>query len=151
MSKENATPKSKFSLVRAIAAKLNLGEEGKLDNFFGKVVKTLTREMTALKKNLDTKKFNYEQELDELHDKLVDAQDALAGTYESVDVDRIKTNEDQNNYIDVYLANINRATQKVRDIEEQIKTLQEAYEENKKATEEQIAAINTRIETIGKE
>lgn len=151
MSKEHATPKSKFSLVRAIAAKLNLGEEGKLDNFFGKVVKTLTREMTALKKNLDTKKFNYEQQLDELHDKLVDAQEALAGTYESVDVDRIKTNEDQNNYIDVYLDNINRATQKVRDIEESIKVLQEAYEENKKVTEEQIAAINTRIETIGKE
>lgn len=151
MSKENATPKSKFSLVRAIAAKLNLGEEGKLDNFFAKVVKTLTREMTALKKNLDTRKFNYEQELDELHDKLVDAQDALAGTYESVDVDSIKTNEDQNNYIDVYLNNINRATQKVRDIEERIKNLQEAYEEGKEETEKQIEAINVRIETVGKE
>jgi len=151
MSKENATPKSKFSLVRAIAAKLNLGEEGKLDNFFAKVVKTLTREMTALKKNLDTRKFNYEQELDELHDKLVDAQDALAGTYESVDVDSIKTNEDQNNYIDVYLNNINRATQKVRDIEARIKNLQETYEECKEEIEKQIEAINVRIETVGKE
>jgi len=151
MSKENATPKSKFSLVRAIAAKLNLGEEGKLDNFFAKVVKTLTREMTALKKNLDTRKFNYEQELDELHDKLVDAQDALAGTYESVDVDSIKTNEDQNNYIDVYLNNINRATQKVRDIEARIKNLQETYEEGKEEIEKQIEAINVRIETVGKE
>lgn len=151
MSKENATSKSKFSLVRAIAAKLNLGEEGKLDNFFAKVVKTLTREMTALKKNMDTRKFNYEQELDELHDKLIDAQDALTGTYESVDVDRIKTNEDQNNYIDVYLDNINRATQKVRDIEERIKTLQETYEEGKEETEKQIEAIATRISVIGQE
>lgn len=151
MSKENATPKSKFSLVRAIAAKLNLGEEGKLDNFFAKVVKTLTREMTALKKNLDTRKFNYEQELDELHDKLIDAQDALKGTYESVDVDSIKTNEDQNNYIDVYLNNINRATQKVRDIEARIATLQETYEEGKEETEKQIEAIATRISVIGEE
>ena len=151
MSKENATPKSKFSLVRAIAAKLNLGEEGKLDNFFAKVVKTLTREMTALKKNMDTRKFNYEQELDELHDKLIDAQEALKSTYESVDVDSIKTNEDQNNYIDVYLNNINRATQKVRDIEARIATLQETYEEGKEETEKQIEAIATRISVIGEE
>ena len=58
-NKEN-NQTSKFSIVRAISAFLKLGDDGKLDSFFTRIIKTLSKEVCAHKKNLDNLRFNHD-------------------------------------------------------------------------------------------
>ena len=142
---------SKFSIVRAISALLKLGDDGKLDSFLARVVKTLKKEVAILKKNLDTMKFNHEQNLEELNDKLQDAQEALADSYLQIDVARIGTNEAQTSYVDVYLENIDNKAAAVKLVEDKIAKAKEKYAEDAKAVQEQVDSLEKRIKTISEE
>jgi ClpP class serine protease len=144
------TPTSKFSIVRSICALLNLGEEGKLESFLDKVVKQLKKEITVVKKNQDTAVFLHEQALEELNDKLVDAQDALRDSYLSVNVDAIQTKEQQNSYVDTYLNKIDAKKANVTAIEAKIEQVTEAYNKKSEATANEIASLQERLDTIAK-
>lgn len=144
------TPTSKFSIVRSICALLNLGEEGKLESFLDKVVKQLKKEITVVKKNQDTAVFLHEQALEELNDKLVDAQDALRDSYLSVNVDAIQTKEQQNSYVDTYLNKIDAKKANVTAIEAKIEQVIEAYNKKAEATANEIASLQERLDTIAK-
>lgn len=144
------TPTSKFSIVRSICALLNLGEEGKLESFLDKVVKQLKKEITVVKKNQDTATFQHEQILEELNDKLVDAQDALADSYLNVNVDSIQTKEQQNSYIDIYLNNIDKKKAAVLAIESKIDDTVEAYTKRSEAATAEVASLEERLAVINK-
>jgi len=144
------TPTSKFSIVRSICALLNLGEEGKLESFLDKVVKQLKKEITVVKKNQDTAVFLHEQELEELNDKLVDAQDALKDSYLSVNVDAIQTKEQQNSYIDTYLSKIDAKKAAVIAIEARIEDAVEKYNKKFEASTAEVASLTERLDTIAK-
>ena len=92
--------------MRAISAFLKLGDDGKLDSFFTRIIKTLSKEVCAHKKNLDNLRFNHEQKLDELNDSLEDAQTALQESYLKVDIELIGNNAAQKSFEDLYLENI---------------------------------------------
>lgn len=152
MSKNAPLPvKSNFSIVRKIAALLNLGEEGKLDSFFNKVVKSLSNEIKVKKNNLNSKKLLHEQKLDELEDKLEDAKLALEESFLKVDVSNITTNEDQTNYVDKYLDNIDVKYLQVKKLEDQIEKEKEAYAQDCKTTEEDVDSLTLRIQIIKEE
>lgn len=144
------TPTSKFSIVRSICALLNLGEEGKLESFLDKVVKQLKKEITVVKKNQDTAVFLHEQALEELNDKLVDAQDALRDSYLAVNVDAIQTKEQQNAYIDTYLSKIDAKKAAVLAIEAKIEQVIEAYNKKSEASAAEVASLQERLDTIAK-
>lgn len=144
------TPTSKFSIVRSICALLNLGEEGKLESFLDKVVKQLKKEITVVKKNQETATFQHEQILEELNDKLVDAQDALADSYLNVNVDSIQTKEQQNSYIDIYLNNIDKKKAAVLAIESKIADTVEAYTKRSEAATAEVASLEERLAVINK-
>ena len=144
------TPTSKFSIVRSICALLNLGEEGKLESFLDKVIKQLKKEITVVKKNQDTATFIHEQTLEELNDKLVDAQDALKESYLSVSIDSIQTKEQQNSYVDTYLNRIDAKKAAVVAIEDKIKSEIESYTKKSEATEAEINSLQERLEVIVK-
>lgn len=144
------TPTSKFSIVRSICALLNLGEEGKLESFLDKVVKQLKKEITVVKKNQETVTFQHEQILEELNDKLVDAQDALADSYLNVNVDSIQTKEQQNSYIDTYLNNIDKKKAAVLAIESKIADTVEAYTKRSEAATAEVASLEERLGVINK-
>lgn len=144
------TPTSKFSIVRSICALLNLGEEGKLESFLDKVVKQLKKEITVVKKNQETAAFLHEQTLEELNDKLVDAQDALRDSYLSVNVEAIQTKEQQNSYVDTYLNKIDAKKANVTAIETKIEQVTEAYNKKAEATANEIASLQERLDTIAK-
>ena len=139
---------TKFSIVRAIMAMLNLGEEGKLSSFFSKVEKKLKREINILSRNLETVKAKYEQKIEDLTDQLQDANETLNQAYYHVDVDTIQTNESQSNYVDVYLDNIDEKLMVVKSIQTQIEREKETFEKFQKETEEQIISLQKRIEII---
>ena len=146
-----ATSTSKFSIVRAISAFLKLGDDGKLDSFFGRVVKTLSKEIAAHETNLKTIAFNHEQKLDELKDNLEDAQAALADSFMKVSVEKIGTNEDQKVFMETYLSNIEKHEAAVERVESQIEALKEAHNERVEKINKDIASLKTRIAKIGAE
>ena len=150
MAQDAQTPvsASKFSIVRAISAFLKLGDDGKLDSFFTRVVKTLNKEIAAHEANLKTIAFNFTQNLDELKDNLEDAQSALADAYMKVDVSRISTNEDQKDFMERYLENIDNHAAAVKRIEKSIESATEANEEKVKGIKEQVASLKERISKI---
>lgn len=142
---------SKFSLVRAISAFLNLGEAGKLDSFFTRVIKTLSKEVTAHKKNLENLKFNHEQKLDELNDSLEDANAALDEAYLKVDMDQLANNASQQSFQDIYLENIDNHELAVQKIEKKIQEEKDSYAEKVKSVQENINSLEKRIAKISAE
>jgi len=142
---------SKFSLVRAISSFLKLGDDGKLDSFFTRVAKTLNKEISAHKKNLDNMKFNHDQKVDELQDSLEDANTALAEAYMKVDVSQIGSNAEQAAFQDAYLENIDNHELAVQRIEKSIEAEKESYNSSKKKVDETIESLNKRINKISAE
>lgn len=151
MSKDTQTTISKFSIVRAISAFLKLGDDGKLDSFFTRVVKALSKEVAAHKKNLENLKFNHEQAIDTLKDKLEDAETALNESYLKVEVDQISTNEAQNNFMEIYLSNIDKHVLEVQKIEARIEDEKKSYQSAKEAIDKQIYSLSKRIKKISEE
>ena len=103
-----------------------------------------------MKKNQDTAVFLHEQALEELNDKLVDAQDALRDSYLAVNVDAIQTKEQQNAYIDTYLSKIDAKKAAVLTIEAKIEQVIEAYNKKSEASAAEVASLQERLDIIAK-
>lgn len=148
---QGATSTGKFSLTRKISEFFKLGDDGKLDSFFSRMVKSLTKEVTAHKKNLDNLKFNYDQKIDELNDSLEDAETALAEAFLKVDVEQIATNALQSDFQEIYLSNLDTHEYNVKSIEKEIETETNTYTTRKEEIEKSIASLEKRIKTISQE
>lgn len=141
---------SKFALVRAIARLLNLGDEGKLESFFERVNKRLKKDNTLLTKNLENLKFNHEQTLDALKDKLEDTNDALEAAYTNVDVSSIQTNGQQEQYVETYIDNVDSHLARVQSVEKEIERENETYEKAAQKIQDQIDSNTKRLSVVGK-
>jgi predicted component of viral defense system (DUF524 family) len=139
---------SLLALVRKFSAVFNLGNEGKVESFYYRVIKQLKKEVITHNKNLDTIKFNHEQQLESLNDKLEDANEALSESYLNIDVDRITTNEAQTSYIEVYLDRIDIKVATVRSIESEIENENKYYYDATNRITKQIESLNKRIDII---
>ena len=150
MSTQKSTTKSTslLALVRKFSAVFNLGNEGKVESFYYRVIKQLKKEVITHNKNLDTIKFNHEQQLESLNDKLEDANEALSESYLNIDVDRITTNEAQTSYIEVYLDRIDIKVATVRSIESEIENENKYYYDATNRITKQIESLNKRIDII---
>lgn len=138
----------KFSLTRKIKALLNLGEEGKLDSFFERIIKTLKKEVAAFEQNAKNEKFKYEELVDGLNDKLEDAQTDLENAYTNVDMTKLETNESQKSYQEVYLNNLDSKALAIKAIEKQLADAKEAHDEVLKGINNNIESLNKRISMI---
>lgn len=146
---ENKTTTVKLSLFERVVKALTGGDEGRVRVFFTKLKKSLERAKEKHEKNLDLAEYNHKANLSALQEKLEDAQNALEAAFENVDVNRIKTNADIDDYINDYLDVVGRDERKVQDIEAQIEAAVESIEETRKVTTEKIAILNVRIASIG--
>jgi len=139
---------SKFSIVREIAALLNCGDNGKLDSFFTRVVKTLKKESAGLVKNIEIEKFNHESALDDLKDELQDANEAYEEALKEVPVDQIATNAQQIVYMETYLTRLDTRSIAVKAISNRITIAKESHTEKIKELNEQIESLKTRIKVL---
>ena len=119
--KEEVKVEAKFSIVRKIIAAFKLGDAGKLDNFFMRIEKTLSREIESHQKNIDINKFNSKRTIDNLKDDLEDAQQREVEAYMAVTPEDVETNEKASRYVDTYLDGLKRAESDVKRIEDSIK------------------------------
>lgn len=140
--------KCKFSIVQKITEFFKLGEAGKLDSFFSRIDKTLSRDIAAYKVNLTTLKFNHDTNVSELEDQLEDANDGLQDAYMSVDLEKIKTNEAQVLFQDIYLATLDAAELKYTSIEKKIVKIKEQYILDAKNIQDNIDKLEVRLSKL---
>lgn len=136
--KENPVVEAVYSISKQVAAALNIGDAGKVDSFLGKIEKKTARNISGLQQNIKTEEFNLATKLEKMNEDLEDAKAELDDSYKAIDVNSIKTNQEQTEYISVYLGNINRKKNCVKEIEDQIKKAKEE-------AQDEIDALNVKI------
>jgi hypothetical protein len=138
----------KRTIVAAILAKLNLTEEGKVDHFFDKAAKVLTRNIEALEHNLKSLAFNHNANVSKIDEQIEDASETVESAYTEVSVDAIKTNSDQDSFLPRYWSRIESAESALANLKEERKSLVEAYDEKVKISKEQIKEYTRRLTRI---
>lgn len=151
MNRKEVKPVSSLAIVNTVAAILNLGEFGKVENFFNKAVGTLRREIETAERSKKNAEHNHSIALATYQEQLEDAEATVEDAFTNVNIDKLQTNEMQREYLEVYFSNIDRAEEKKIVIENKIKTTTEAYEEQIKELNEQIDVRLVRLSrlTIG--
>jgi hypothetical protein len=142
---------SKLAIVRAALAFLNLGDDGKLESFYGKVIRTLKQEVNVLKQNISQLKFNHDVKIENLHEKLQDAELAFEHAKIDVDITKINTNQAQTDYVDTFLNALDNKYLAVSSLKEQITDAEKSYTQNQKDIQDQIDSLNTRIDFLSVE
>jgi anti-sigma28 factor (negative regulator of flagellin synthesis) len=152
MAKEE-TPKSnsQYSIVRAIVTLFKLGEEGKVENFFARQRRAMSREVATLQKEMDLNKFNHEQALEDVDDKIADAKEAIENAYLQVDASKITNNADADRFADGYWDRVLAAEAHLKTLEEEKETLVEEYEEQLDENKQEIAERKRRVSKISAE
>ena len=138
----------KLTIVERVLALLNITEEGKINNFFMKQRNILNKDIKNLNKNLDTLKDQHEERLEELNEKLQDAEVVVEESYTSIKVEDIATNEAANHFSDAYWSRIEQAEYQVSKLKAEIKYIKEAHEKSVEAVKEQITERKRRLEKI---
>ncbi len=139
---------TKTGIVAKILALLNLGEEGKIENFFEKQRKALQKDIKNLGKNLDTYEDQKAEALEELNEKLEDAKVKVEEAYTSVTVENVSTNEKANSFQDYYWDAVTRAENVVARLEAEIKTETEKYDKLIASVKDQTAKKQARLDKI---
>lgn len=143
MSKETvATAKT---LVEKIAAFLKLDDAGRVEKFIASNVKDYKRSIKELEAISKAKALQYETASERLTEKLEDAQTASDDSYLAVDITKLSSNAEMNEYRETYRRNIEKAAGVVARVEDEIKQLKEEFEADNKENVSQIAAYNSHI------
>lgn len=140
--------KSEFALVRRIVNFFKLGEEGKIESFFEKQRKVMKREIAKVQTALSVMKLAHENNIEDLTERLEDAQEAVTTAYVNVDPDRVASNALQAEFGPVYWKNVELAEANVKTLEEQIEAATESHNDEVKKLNEQIAERKRRMVKI---
>jgi hypothetical protein len=138
----------KLSLVDRILAELKAGDNGKINSFFLREDKALSRSIEAQETNKKVASFNLATQLTALNDRLEDAKEALKHAYMAIQAEDVATNALQDSFSKVYWANIAAKRSDVKNLEEQIKDCNEQHEKFIKETDEKIAEIRYNMNVL---
>lgn len=142
MKKVSTTAKG---FVTRILANLNLTEDQQVTSFVSKVIRTLEKEIKTASSNIAV----LQSRLDALHEtheeELEDLQSSLEDAYNNVDVNNIRTHEQQNAYVIPYLSNISAAQRVIKQKEEDYKAQVKAIEEEITGYKEKIAKLEENL------
>jgi hypothetical protein len=145
---ENVIAESLYTIGRAIAAKLKLGDVGKVDSFLGRITKDLKRAVEIEERELSTLNFNHKGDLSDLKDRLEDANTDLALAFEAIIPEQVATNDLQIKFADTYLEGLDMAEMKVESIELETTVLKEEHAAQVEAKEKAISKLKKRLKTI---
>lgn len=143
-------PISQFEIVNRIAAILNLGDYGKVENFISKTVNTLKREIETLERSKKNEQHNLASTIATLEEELEDANVSLQETYANVDPKDLTTNEMQRKFMETYLSSIDIAESKVEGIKKKIDKVNEESTKVVEDIDKEIAVRERRITVLSK-
>lgn len=149
-TKKESTTMMELPIVKKVLAFLNIGEDAKIGNFFAKEVKKAEKFIRDLKRNLTTYENAYNDSVDDVNEKLVDAREAVEEAKIAITVDDVKTNDAANAFSEVYWRNVSSKVATVERLEEELEELEESYKENVKRVQKQIDKYQDRIDMIKK-
>jgi len=150
MDKKEIKPVSQFEIVNKVAAMLNLGDFGKIENFVTKTANTLAREVETCERSKKNELHNLETKLAALNEQLEDAQLAVEESYSNLDPANLKTNEMQRSFMETYLSSIDSAESVVLGIQKSIEDVKEASDKVIENLDKQITVRQTRIDRLTK-
>lgn len=101
------------TIVSKALAFLKNGEEAKMERFFSKTDKYITKQISIRKDKIET-----------LRDKIADANETLEETILNVDLERVNKVDMVESYVPQYLAKIQSAKDTVESLESQIVELE---------------------------
>jgi prefoldin subunit 5 len=140
MEEQNNKPEEKkeFALVTFIKRVLKLGDEARVESFMDRQVRNLERDIKIAKQNISILKSQLENLEQDRKDKVEDANARVLNAYSNIDVDRLKSNEDQELYANEYWDNIS-------DAEDSLESVEKDFENRKKEIEKSIEEYNEHI------
>jgi hypothetical protein len=150
MSQQKVLKPSKFAIVNAVVAALNLGDYGKVEGFVMKTAKSLERENETITRSIANAKHNLKTKLSGLEEELEDAQMAVEEAYTNLDPNDLKNNEAQRVHMSKYLTAIDTAEGYVLGLENKIKDAKEVSKDEIKELETQADVRKKRIARLTK-
>ena len=148
MSKESSTPIAPKGIVAKILAFLNLTDEGKIGNFFKRVINEFEFQIEAIETLIATAKLQYKSEYKDLSYKLEDAKANEEAVWYQIKPEDVSTRAQQDDFKDAYLQKIDEAAEETLKIEKQIKELEERHEAELKKHNADIAKIKAKVARI---
>lgn len=139
---------SKLTLSEQIAAKLKLGDAGKINSFFQRERRELERSIRANQKNIEAAEYAAEQKTDELRYKLEDAVESVQSAYHNITPENVATNALQEQFSEVYWSGVKSAEDAVARLEKEISDVQDQLKEKRENLENQIQKLQVRISII---
>jgi len=140
----------KLSLVARILAKFKIGDEGKYNSFFLKLIKDEERAISELKHNINAEKLYHTAVKELLENKIEDAENVLDNVYLEVNPEEIQTNAQQEEFKKVYWTNIDLAEKQLTRLTKELTDVKENHERTLKEINEQISKRQARIAKINK-
>ena len=128
----------KITFLQKCLAKLNLNEEGKIGLAIDKIKSSYDKQIKAYERKIsDTKQTETEKlfDLREVLQELIIEKNEILTT---IEVDKIKTNDDRKNYVEFYTNKAVKALDAIKNKEEEIKVYQEQVQKQIKEYQEQI-------------
>lgn len=132
--------KKSLTLFDRIKAKLNLGDDGKVNNFISKLETDFKRQIKAIDHNINGLTLNHDNELEGLDDQLQSAQEAIHDAWENITPEDVVNNAAQESFKKTFLDRIKAAEdhlvslEKKREkaIEDHVKKLHELQDQKAK-------------------
>lgn len=146
MSKESGKTKSLFDRIKDF---LKMGDEGKVLQFFQQEKKKIDRGIKTREKAIEVLQQNLETTVEDLRDQEADAQQVLDNAYTNIQVERLTSNAEREEFSKEYWARIKAAEQGVKDVTDKIAKAQETTKDQVEALELEIKALREQKERIG--
>lgn len=146
--KNSTTEAGKVSFVQRILANLNLTSDQQVTSFVLKVTRRLEKEIKTAKNNISVLESQLESAREAYEEELDDLESALNDTYNNVDINQIKTHEQQNNHVDSYLSAIAAASAKIERRKESFNNEVESFERRIAEYEKTIANLEKQLDVF---
>jgi ABC-type Zn2+ transport system substrate-binding protein/surface adhesin len=140
--------KKQQSLIDRIKATLKIGDEGKVQNFIGKQISKLEREIKSIKQNISILENEYSNKIADFADQTQDAEQAVIDAYEAITIEELKNNASTDEFAKKYWFNIEECERSFKRLEKAIEDYKESYSTKLENFEEQIAERERRISNL---
>ena len=137
-----------LALAQKVLNLLNIGEDAKINNFFAKEVKKSEKAIRDLKKNLNTLENQYQDDVEDVEEKLVDAEEAVNEAKVAVTLEDVQTNDAADSFSYVYWKNVDGKLADVKRLKSKLESLEENFKKASGEIEEQILKYQARIDMI---
>ena len=139
----------KVTVLDRIKKLLKLDDAGRVEKFFTREVKKMTNNIDTVEMNKQSKAFKLKTDLYQIDSDLEDARQAVEDAFDAIKPENVLNNDVMDSFAYEYWANIDRAEQRVKSLEEHRKKVVEAAAEEARVSDEKIAKYQYRISRLG--